>query len=47
MLDAMSDENGTEWRWSYSRWIGVMYGPIPVGVIVVGIGAAVYYGFFQ
>ena len=33
----------TQWRWRYSRWVGVMYGPIPVGVIVVGLGYIVYY----
>lgn len=22
------------WRWKYSRWFGVMYGPIPVGIVV-------------
>ena len=32
-----------EWKWSYSRWTGVMYGPIPVGIIVVGIVAIIYY----
>ena len=31
------------WHWHYSRWIGVMYGPIPVGLIIVGIGAIVYF----
>jgi hypothetical protein len=36
------DENGN-WKWSYSRLIGVMYGPIPVGVIVVAAGFAIYY----
>lgn len=35
-----------DWRWSYSRWIGVMYGPIPVGAIVVGIGFIAYYAFY-
>ena len=25
----------TEWKWRYSLWTGVMYGPIPVGLIVV------------
>jgi hypothetical protein len=29
--------------WHYSRWFGVMYGPIPVGAIVVGVGFAIYY----
>jgi len=33
-----------KWKWSYSRWFGVMYGPVPIGVIVVGIGAIFYYG---
>lgn len=37
-----TDEDGT-WRWSYSRWVGIMYGPVPIGVIVVGIGAIMYY----
>lgn len=32
----------SQWRWGYSRWIGVKYGPIPVGVIVVGIGYMIY-----
>ncbi|MHC4886945.1 MAG: hypothetical protein ACYTGH_17860 [Planctomycetota bacterium] len=27
----------SNWEWHYSRWTGVMYGPIPVGVIVVGV----------
>ena len=31
------------WKFSYNRWIGIMYGPIPVGVIIVGIGLIVYY----
>lgn len=22
------------WRWRYSAWIGIMYGPIPVGLII-------------
>lgn len=32
-----------KWKFSYNRWIGVMYGPIPVGIIVVGIIAIVYF----
>jgi hypothetical protein len=32
----------TEWKWRYSGWVGVMYGPIPVGVIVVAIGYLIY-----
>ena len=31
------------WRWRYSSMVGVMYGPIPVGAIVVGIGALAYF----
>ncbi len=33
----------TEWRWRYSPWVGIMFGPIPVGIIVVVIGYALYY----
>jgi len=33
-----------QWRWHYSPFAGVMYGPIPVGIIVVGIGFLIYYG---
>ncbi len=33
-----------DWKWSYSRYVGVMYGPIPVGLIVVGIGFMIYFG---
>jgi len=22
------------WRWRYSFWTGIMYGPIPVGLII-------------
>ena len=32
-----------EWKWRYSRIAGVMYGPIPVGIIVVAIGLIAYY----
>jgi hypothetical protein len=27
----------TEWKWGYSRFIGITYGPIPVGIIVAVI----------
>ena len=33
----------TSWKWGYSRWIGITYGPIPVGVIVVIVGYFIYY----
>ena len=32
----------TEWKFSWNRWIGVMYGPIPVGIILVAVGYGVY-----
>jgi hypothetical protein len=32
-----------QWEWHYSAWTGVMYGPIPVGIIVVGVGAIIYF----
>ena len=33
----------SKWKWKYSRWVGVMYGPVPVGVIVAVIALAIYY----
>jgi hypothetical protein len=32
----------SEWRWRYSLLTGIMYGPVPVGVIVVVVAAIVY-----
>lgn len=29
--------------WHYSRWFGVMYGEIPVGVIIVAVGSLIIY----
>lgn len=40
--ERMSEQQ--EWKWSYSKWVGVMYGPVPVGVIVVAVIAIAYYG---
>lgn len=40
----MSVDPEGKWGWSYSKWVGIMYGPIPVGVILVVVGAGVYYG---
>jgi hypothetical protein len=37
-------QQGEPWKWSYSKWVGIMYGPVPVGVIVVGVIALIYYG---
>ena len=31
-----------QWSWRYSRWMGIMYGPIPVGGIVVLVAMAAY-----
>ena len=33
----------SDWKWSYSYLWGVMYGPVPVGGIVVGIAALFYF----
>ena len=30
------------WSWRYSPYIGIMYGPIPVGIIVVSIVGLIY-----
>lgn len=30
------------WKWRYSPWTGIMYGPIPIGIIVVAIVAAFF-----
>ena len=45
----MNDENQEkeQWEWSYSMMTGIMYGPIPVGIIVVAILGAVYYLFLR
>lgn len=24
----------TEWRWGWSGWMGIHYGPIPVGILI-------------
>ncbi|MFK8001737.1 MAG: hypothetical protein AB8H86_19235 [Polyangiales bacterium] len=31
-----------KWKWHYSKAIGIMYGPIPVGIIIVVIGGLIY-----
>ena len=31
------------WTWSWSAWWGIMYGPIPVGGIVVVLGYVLYH----
>ncbi len=35
---AMTEEMETKWKFGWNRWIGIMYGPIPVGLILV-VGA--------
>lgn len=37
------DETKTSWSFSWNRWIGIMYGPIPVGLILVVVGYGVYF----
>jgi hypothetical protein len=46
-LGLMSVDTDGNWKWSYSGWVGIMYGPIPVGIILVVIGIAVYYGVLE
>lgn len=41
-MSSMTEED--PWKWSYSKMFGVMYGPVPVGIIVVVNGASAYYG---
>jgi hypothetical protein len=31
------------WEWRYSALTGVMYGPVPVGIIAVAVIAGVYF----
>jgi hypothetical protein len=30
------------WKWGYSRWVGIHYGPIPVGIIIAIIVLIAY-----
>lgn len=36
----MNEQNPKEakWEWRWSPYTGIMYGPIPVGLILLGIG---------
>jgi hypothetical protein len=38
----MSDQE--PWKWRYSALTGIMYGPVPVGIILVVFAAIVYFG---
>jgi hypothetical protein len=35
----------TVWKWRWSPYTGYMYGPIPVGLIFLGIGFIVFVGY--
>lgn len=39
----MDEEYSEKWSFSWNPLIGIMYGPIPVGLILVGIGLVVYF----
>ena len=36
-----------QWRWRYSSLTGIMYGPIPVGIIGLIIFVIIYFAFFR
>src|SRR5262245_58162398 len=39
----MSRSSGSDWEWSWNPMIGIMFGPIPVGIIIlVGLGVLGY-----
>ncbi len=31
-----------DWKWHYSYLVGIMYGPVPVGIIVVAVAGVFY-----
>jgi hypothetical protein len=35
------------WKWHWNPMIGIMFGPIPVGLLIVLAGAVVYFAFFN
>jgi hypothetical protein len=39
------DDSG--WKWRYSMFGGIMYGPIPVGIIILLIAAIIYFVYFN
>lgn len=45
----MSDQKPekAQWEWRYSGWTGIMYGPVPVGLIVAVILIIIYFGFLR
>jgi hypothetical protein len=32
---ALDSSDPTAWRWGWNCWIGIHYGPVPVGVFIV------------
>lgn len=36
------NQEQTPWKWRYSGWVGLVYGPIPVGIILVVVAAGIY-----
>ena len=41
------DHDDSGWSWHWSPITGIMYGPVPVGIIGVGILVIVYLAFFN
>ena len=37
----------SQWKWHYSVSAGIMYGPIPVGLIVLALVVIIYLAFFK
>ncbi len=37
------DEDKEQWKWRYSALTGIMYGPVPVGIIVVVFFGLIYF----
>lgn len=35
------------WKWEYTLLTGIMYGPIPVGFIIIIIFMFIYYAFLR
>lgn len=33
-MPAIEPQVEEAWRWGYSAWIGITYGPIPVGLLI-------------
>lgn len=36
-----------KWRWRYDRWVGIMWGPLPVGLLIIAVGfTALYFVYY-